>query len=50
MMYSIRFGRLGIWVALEITLMCLGVDDIADISEFLFEKPVFVVSQVYAIE
>ena len=27
------------WLTTEITLSCLGLDDLADYSEFVFEKP-----------
>ena len=27
------------WLTTEITLNCIGLDDLADYSEFVFEKP-----------
>lgn len=33
-----------IWVALEILLTVLGVDDLADYSEFIFEKHLITIS------
>ena len=33
-----------VWLAAEILLNCLGVDDVADYSEFIFEKHVIVIS------
>ena len=36
------FGKFFIWLAAEIILSMLGIDDLADYSEFLFEKNVSV--------
>ena len=32
--------RTFVWVAAEILLNCLGIDDLADYSEFVFERHV----------
>lgn len=39
---SVKWRKLllrgSIWLALEITLNCVGIDDIADYSEYIFER------------
>lgn len=37
--------RLLFWLAAEILLNYAGIDDLADYSEFLFEKPIAVIAQ-----
>ncbi len=36
--WSTLLFNLSIWLALEITLTCLGFDDLADYSEFILEN------------
>lgn len=40
--WKILLVRMAIWLAAEIFLTCLGLDDLADYSEFLDEKYVLV--------
>ena len=40
--WKIFLGRIAIWLAAEIFLTCLGLDDLADYSEFLEAKYVLV--------
>lgn len=42
-------ARIVIWAAAEVLLNYVGIDDLADYSEFLFEKPIAAISQVYDI-
>lgn len=42
-------ARIVIWAIAEIILNYAGIDDLADYSEFLFEKPVAMISQSYDI-
>lgn len=37
--------RLLFWIAAEILLNYAGIDDLADYSEFLFERPTTVIAQ-----
>jgi hypothetical protein len=37
--------RLSIWLMAEILLSCLGIDDLADYSEYLYERNSIVLSQ-----
>ena len=34
------FGKFFVWLAAEIVLSMLGIDDLADYSEFLFDRNV----------
>jgi hypothetical protein len=34
--------RATVWLAAEIILNCVGLDDMADYSEFVFERPIIV--------
>lgn len=36
--YKKVFTRLFLWLTLEISLTCLGLDDLADYGEFIFER------------
>lgn len=38
--------RLSIWLIAEIVLTCLGIDDLADYSEYLYERNLIVLSIV----
>ena len=40
-----QFARVFIWLIAEILLNYIGIDDLADYSEFLFEKPIAVIEQ-----
>ena len=40
------FVRLTVWAATEILLNCVGLDDLADYSEFIFERNSVVISQL----
>ena len=42
--------RFFIWAIAEILLSCQGLDDIADYSEFLFERKLPVISQMSTIK
>lgn len=37
-------AKIVIWLVAEILLNCLGLDDIADYSEFIFEKHVITIN------
>ena len=37
--YKKLFLRIGIWLLTEITLNCLGLDELADYGEFVFYNP-----------
>ncbi|MEL7352804.1 MAG: hypothetical protein AAF171_10345 [Cyanobacteria bacterium P01_A01_bin.116] len=43
--YRSLLFRIVIWAAAEVLLGYLGVDDLADYSDFLTEKPVYVLTQ-----
>lgn len=43
--YRRLFFRIFIWAAAEVLLGYLGVDEIADYSEFLTERPIYVFAQ-----
>ena len=36
--------RLSIWLIAEIVLTCLGIDDLADYSEYLYQRNLIVLS------
>ena len=40
-----KFTRVFIWLIAEILLNYIGIDDLADYSEFLFEKPITVIER-----
>ena len=41
--------RIAFWIIAEILLNCAGFDDLADYSEFLFEKPIPVKTQHFTV-
>ena len=43
------FPRLLFWVAAEILLNYAGIDDLADYSEFLFERPIAAIHQDFTV-
>jgi hypothetical protein len=47
--YKKLLVRIGIWLIAEITLNFLGVDDLADYGEFVFENPSWQVTVVYGL-
>ena len=40
--WKLLTSKMIMWLAAEITLTCLGIDDLADYTEFLSEKYVIV--------
>ena len=36
--WKLLLARLSIWLAVELLLVFLGMDDLADYSEFIFER------------
>ncbi len=43
--WKIFLSRMVFWLAAEISLSCLGLDDLADYSEFLHEEKYVLVRQ-----
>lgn len=43
------FPRLLFWVTAEILLNYVGIDDLADYSEFLFERPIATIVQDFTV-
>lgn len=39
--------RVVVWLAAEIVLNCVGLDDLADYSEFVFERNIITFNQNY---
>lgn len=51
MRWRVVLCRLSIWVAAEIIFSLLGIDDLADYSEFLWEKdPPVLITQNYSVQ
>lgn len=38
--WKLALGKFFVWLAAEVVLSLLGIDDLADYSEFIFEKDV----------
>lgn len=49
--WKFTLGRLFVWISAEIILSMLGMDDLADYSEFLFEnEPPMLVAQEFMVK
>lgn len=44
--YSKLLGKLAVWLTLEIVLNLMGLDELADYSEFVFDQSNHVISTV----
>lgn len=48
-MWKQSLSRIIVWFAAEVILNCVGLDDLADYSEFIFERNIIAVNSGYGL-